>query len=259
MNTSRRRRVLLLLAVLSLPLGWLLTPASAPPLYDGVGFPDEPYRYVQPPLGYRHTAAPTAATKTARPDRGMSPEIDVATAEAGPQASVFLPDGSLTLAPGATAVTVSAAPLAPSVQPADGTVDGNLYRVTGTTPQGPATLSPRGRSLSAIQLRATSARQPGPVVELFSDGHWRQLQTARTGNDLYQSFVTGFGDYALVFLRHPPSPAASRSGAGGIGGAGLAAIVAGLLLILGALTLGGIRLTRLRAADAAANDLEEES
>ena len=54
--------VRMLVAAALLGLGWLLTPRTAPPLYDGVGFPDEPYRFVVAPAGApKTTKAPTVA------------------------------------------------------------------------------------------------------------------------------------------------------------------------------------------------------
>jgi hypothetical protein len=43
-------RARLLLALVALPLAWLLAPGAVP-LYDGINLPDEPYRYVVPPAG----------------------------------------------------------------------------------------------------------------------------------------------------------------------------------------------------------------
>ena len=52
---------------------------------------------------------------------------------------------------------------------------------------------------------ARSYRPPG--------GAWRQLHTARVGNDIYQAPLPGLGDYALVHLSRANGPA-PRAAAG---------------------------------------------
>ena len=49
----------LLASFVALLVAWLLAPAVVP-IYDGVSFPDEPYRYVQSPDG-KPTKPPTTA------------------------------------------------------------------------------------------------------------------------------------------------------------------------------------------------------
>ena len=61
---------------------------------------------------------------------GQSGLIAVATPELSPQAQVFATPGSLTLPTGATSIKVSIEPVQATVQPADGYIDGNVYRIS---------------------------------------------------------------------------------------------------------------------------------
>lgn len=220
-------------AVLLVALGRLLSP-TAVPVYDGVSAPDEPYRYVQPPRGAQATAAPTeglASTPVAagRSSYGMS----VTSAEQGPQFSLFVPPGALAAAAGP--VRVRAVPLAPSDQPVGARIDGNVYLVTLSAGGGPVTLTDQA-SLATLYLRATTARQPPPVMEHRSSrtDAWTALKTSRGGADVYVSSFVGAGEYALAFT--------TQAAHGG--GLGAPYVVLGVVLLLAVVVV----VVRLRAA-----------
>lgn len=190
-----RRR--LLAAVLLVGLGRLLSP-DAVPVYDGIGAPDEPYRYVAPPAGAKKTAPPTTARATSPVVGGVSTNgMTLATAESGPQLSLFVPPRAI--ATGGATLVVEAKPLAPADQPSGARIDGNVYDVT-MTGQGPVTLTPQA-ALATLYLRATSARQPPPTMEHRASAgeQWKALDTARGGQDVYVSDFKGPGQYALAF------------------------------------------------------------
>ena len=64
---------------------WLLAPAVTP-IYDGPGFPDEPYRYVQAPAGAKATKPPTTAKASVTVNsQGLSGAAYSNSAEQGPQ------------------------------------------------------------------------------------------------------------------------------------------------------------------------------
>ncbi|BEP15302.1 hypothetical protein acdb102_36130 [Acidothermaceae bacterium B102] len=178
---------------------------GAVPLFDGINFPDEPYRYVVPPAGYQKTPAPDHASGSAAvTGTTNSTTVYVNTDEQAPQINVVLPGGLLRVTSGATSVTVSAVPQAPDRQPSKGTIDGNVYRVTAIASAGIVTWSPPpgdAASASTMVLRATSARQPPPVFLYRAQPTlaWTVLPTAPTGNDVYRTQFAGFGDYALAF------------------------------------------------------------
>ncbi|MFL6139348.1 MAG: hypothetical protein ACJ74O_16305 [Frankiaceae bacterium] len=253
--TSRRpaaRRLGLLLAVLAgLALAWSAWPATVP-LYDGVGFPDEPYRFVDPPPGYQASAAPTTGTGSSAVSNGINLQSVVAqSAEQGPQVVVAIVPGDLHVPAGATKVTLRARPVGPDVQPAGGDIDGNLYRVSaGTDVAGTVTFQPSagatGSASSGITMRATAFREPGPVMVYrpAPGARWQPRPTERVGNDVYRTSFAGLGDYALAFGL--PQPGAGGSGGSG-GGLPLAwLLVAALAVALVALVVA-VRISRGRA------------
>ena len=234
MRDRLRRLRFWLVALLVVGLGALASPRVVP-LYDGVGFPDEPYRYVAPPPGTRPTAAATSASTTTPVVGGLSVDgLTLNTGETGPQLSLFLPLGALAAADGRLAVAV--APLAPTDQPAAATIDGNVYRVTLTASAGgPVTLT-AAASVGLLILRATTARQPGPVVHHRSGPGqpWTALPTERGGQDIYSAHLPGAGEYALAFLA---APAAGAGSGGGGGPPVLVVVLGGVLLVLAVVVL----------------------
>ena len=220
-----------------------LAPAAVP-IYDGIGNPDEPYRYVQPPANSKATKTPTTATVTV-PIHGGSSTADYAnTAENAPQLSLYLPLGTLQAPAGVSTVTVTATPTAPSAPlPTDGTIITNVYRITAVGDGKPVSVVGSGKREPTLQMRAPSSRQPGPVFEVRTSSGWQRQQTIRVGVDVYQSQVPTLGDWALVQLT---STSSSSSGPGinwGFLGGGIALlVVAGLIVVV-----------RVRRAGAAAS------
>ena len=194
----RRASTRLGAALLIVALGRLLSPAAVP-VYDGIGQPDEPYRYVTAPAGATKTAAPTTAKASSPVVGGTSSYgLSLATAEVGPQLSLYLPPKAL--GSGAGSLTVTATPMAPSDQPTGATIDGNVYDVAVST-GGPVTLTPQA-ALATLYLRATTARQPPPVMQYraTATAPWTSLRTSRGGTDVYVSTFPGPGFYALAFF-----------------------------------------------------------
>jgi hypothetical protein len=169
------------------------------PIYDGIGNPDEPYRYVNPPAGYRDTKPPTTATGTLKVSRGQSGSAQINSAEYGPQVALYVPVGAFAAAPDDASVSVTAAPVAPpDTLPKDGTIEGNVYRVTAVASDGAVDLIGFANQAPVLDLRAPTARQPAPVFEHFEDGKWTSYQTSRIGNDIYRTRMDALGDWALV-------------------------------------------------------------
>jgi hypothetical protein len=209
------RARLLLACLVLLSVAWLVTPqSSTPPLYDGVGFPDQPYRYLVPPPGYATKDAPTVAEDDEIVFHGTVSDLLPVSEESGSQAQMEIPAARLVMPAGTTQVFAKATPVPPGSDPGDGTVWGNVYRLTITSDRGPVGLSGAASSASEVILRAPTAAQPGPTMEYRPPGgSWQQLHTVRAGNDIYQSPLPGLGDYALVRLALP-SQAAPRAGVG---------------------------------------------
>jgi hypothetical protein len=192
---------------------WLAAPPGVP-LYDGIGFPDEPYRFVAPPPGAPHTAPPTTARGRARAGGGTNIDLeDITSAEQGPQIEVAVEPGTLDANPNTIEFQLTATPVAATAGSAEsgsasqspGTgeprFDGNVYRVTATAfPTGPVGTRPDG--VGYVVMRATTGRQPGPtfVYRAKPTATWRPVRTERIGVDIYQTRLVGLGDYALAHL-----------------------------------------------------------
>ncbi|RZU49979.1 hypothetical protein EV385_1738 [Krasilnikovia cinnamomea] len=269
--------------VVALGFAWVLTPAGVP-LYDGLGFPDEPYRFVDPPPGSVATAPPTTATGSVAATGGANREaVRIASAEVGPQVVVSVPTGDLLGPPAATRLTLTARPVAPDRAPPTGVIDGNVYRVSAAADRsGPVRLRVTDPNfLPGIDLRstvATSARVTAVYRERPAAA-WRALEAFQIGNDIYEVVMPGLGDFALVLPSAAP-PAAGPPGTGPSGagppGSGPAATagrasagpsaagpparpaaghpvrqligLAAVLLVLGA-CIAGLRLVRARGRD----------
>jgi hypothetical protein len=174
----------------ALILAWAVFLPRPAALYDGLGFPDEPYRFVHPPAGYRHTLPPSTARGQVA-DSGRS--LSLMTAEQGPQVSLRLAAGSLGVA-NATAV-VSIDPVgAPIAAVPAGYIVSNVYRISASAPL-------VGRTDSTIQMRAPTAGQPGPGFEVLTSTGWQTRSTDRVGNDIYQARFDRLGDWALIQTR----------------------------------------------------------
>jgi hypothetical protein len=250
MSRARRWAVT---AVAALAAAWVAAPAAVP-LYDGPGFPDEPYRYVSPPPGYRTTPAATDAQQTLQVRGGLSTAGFVNSAERGPQISVYIPPTGLQPPAGATTITVSATPLAPSSPlPTDGKIVGNIYKFAATSAQGAVQIVGHDNtSTPVIQMRSPSSQAPYPVFEYLSSNGWKSVgsfkvagkpvQTLRVGQDIFQTFAPAFGDYALVVLNKQAS-----SGGGG-GGVNWGLLGPGVGILAAVALIAPIRIARSRRA-----------
>ena len=197
----------LLVALALLAAGWLLTPAGpTPPLYDGVAYPDEPYRYVDPPHGAPTTKPPGEGTDTVSIVAGRSQAAFAGSSEQLPQVQVTIGAGLLTAPAGARLVHVLVQPHAPTSQPPDARIWGNVYRLTATSDHGPAQFRADTSGVSSIILRAPVGPKPKPVMEYNDGSRWRRLPIAATGNDLYTAPLAGPGEYAVATLPGQPQP-----------------------------------------------------
>jgi hypothetical protein len=245
---SGTRGWLTALLVAAFLLAWVL-PGRPVPIYDGVGAPDEPYRYVNVPPGVAiRTAAPTAAKVTVPTDHGVASVIQLATAEQGPQAEVDITDQGLTVAATGPAPSVAATltPVAPDSGKATPQIDGNVYRLNWSA--GHSTVRYTNEGSDLFYLRATVGPPPRAVfLYRRNPGEsWRALDTELAGADVYSALVQGPGDYALTRRPFPAAGAAARSGQRPAVPAGLAIVLVLIALMVGAVL--GIRLLRLSAS-----------
>jgi hypothetical protein len=198
----------------------LLLPA-APPLYDGI-VPIEPYLWLDPPAGDPGGAKGATAQLTDR--SGKSPLVAVATPELEPQAQIFAPPVGLTIPPGGRTIKVTIEPVPSEGTPADGHIDGNVYRITVADENGTALTAPASARVSVV-MRATDPAQAEATIARFSAGIWQPLKTSPSGfGGSFVSVVTGFGDFAVITPGPGPSLAASAasSASSGVATAGAA-------------------------------------
>jgi hypothetical protein len=205
---SRLGPIVLAAGLVAIALGQLVRPVAAPPLYDGVVVV-EPYRFLDPaPPGQKGGAK--GATATVAVKDGANPLVAIATPEQPPQAQVFAPPSSLTLAPGATTLGLSIQPVAVEGTPADGHIVGNVYRILIADQNGTPVSAPASALVSVV------IRGPGTIAdattEQFIDGAWKPLKTSPAGfASTFLAVVTTFGDFALVAPGPGPSTAASAA------------------------------------------------
>jgi hypothetical protein len=198
--------------------GLLLSP-SAVPVYDGVGAPDEPYRYV----GRSNAAVPASATT--KVSAGQTGSLLVKSVEQGPQVLLDLAPGAFSAT--SASVTVTATPLAGDGEVVEqGTIDGNVYRLSATPG---ATLTP-DRALGFLFLRAAVMTSPDPVVvhRATPTGAWTSVRTVRAGQDILSTPFRELGDYAVVRL--PGAKPLSTSS--GLSTGRLALLVGGVVILL---------------------------
>jgi hypothetical protein len=231
-------------------VAWIVAPAGPrPPLYDGIGFPDEPYRYVDPPAGTKPTQPPTGAVDIQPVNTAV---LTVVSQEQGPQVQAQIPTTSLTLPPGATRISARFEPLGPTPPlPPDGTIWGNVYRLTLTSAEGPVGIKNASNSdhVGYIDLRAPTADQPAPVIEAYVLSAWHRLPTNRDGNDIYGAKLIGVGDYAVVRLTHPDAASQSESNTADHLFGPVVLIILGVLMLI-AIAILAIRYARRSAHQA---------
>ena len=235
--TVQQRRRWLLVAAMAVVLAWVVAPAVTP-IYDGIGNPDEPYRWVKPPASAKTTQTPTSAEKVVAVTNGFSTAQFANTGESGPQLSLYLPPKALQVPTGATSITVEAKPLAPTAPlPTDGKILTNVYHLTATAGSQSVSVIGKGASEPSLQMRAPSGQQPGPVFEHRTTTGWQRTRTIRVGVDVYQTQAPVLGDWALVQLT------ASKSGGGG-SGIKWGLLVPGIALLVIAILVLAVRLRR---------------
>lgn len=177
----------------------LLAGRGGTPLYDGIGFPDEPYRYVHPPHGYSQRYAPTSARVPVPLTSGTNPhEGLVSSGESGPQVGIYLPPRALVADSALTTVVVTARPIGGGRPPADGVVNSNVYAVAVNPPA--ATVRPGLGTNANVSLRQAASEPVVPVMEFRSTEHdaWQRVKTVQIGRDIYLGPWSGSGEYVLV-------------------------------------------------------------
>jgi hypothetical protein len=204
---ARSGRFRLLAATAALVTAWLVTP-HAVPLYDALGIPDEPYRYVSPPPGYQLTPPPSSVSFDLPATDGTNTGGVLAqTREQTSQAGVFIIPRSLTGPASTKTFKISITAEAPDGSTPNGPVDGNVYKVELFADGSPtATLNPADTGNMPYVQRATSTTIA--AATLFyrpAGGTWKEIPDTKGGSDSFQGYFAGAGEYALVVAKAPAS------------------------------------------------------
>jgi len=184
---------------------------AAPPIYDGIIPPPEPYRWESPPPNL------AAGNKPPQPGETTLPVQNGQVAGGGVQTDdnqvvIYFGPGAFKAPAGATGVKCTITPEPnPPAPPAGIDIRGNVYRIAcvGDPGGGPVTV------VSAYHL--TMRFPPGAFKEIQYDDRtgWRPLTTLiAPGGDPYASVnALGFGEYAAT----APTGAAGPSGFSDLG------------------------------------------
>jgi hypothetical protein len=202
MSPNKRSYALLLFSAIGIVIISLLS-SHIVPLYDGVGFPDKPYRYVNPPSSAQKSSlSPSPAETVATITQGTNQaDFSLASREQGPQVSFYIYQKSLITDPSIKTVGFKATPMAPdNNKPKNGQIAGNFYRFGAINPKSTIGFAPNENMAGYVDLRLPQGFSTTATVIYRSDAKskWDKVDTKRVGNDIYEAHIRGFGDYALV-------------------------------------------------------------
>ncbi|HWZ65778.1 MAG TPA: hypothetical protein VNX65_03195 [Patescibacteria group bacterium] len=201
------RKLLTLSGLAVLLVSFTQTPVV--PLYDGVGFPDEPYRYVIPPPDLPPTDKPTDASGSSTVQAGLNSQLLFpSSGEQGPQVFLYVPQHALSTQASAQSITLYARPHAPTIQPSNAKIAGNVYNLGAKNDSGGLVVTNGPTPFGTISLRSPQNAPTKPTIfYLASPNTWRPLETRQIGTDVYQADIIGLGDYALATIGdNKPAP-----------------------------------------------------
>jgi len=199
-----RRAGLVALALGLTAAGLLHGRSGAPPVYDGIIVPPEPYRWESPPPNLK------AGNKPPLPGESTLPVLNGQVAGGGvqtgdSQAVIYFGPGAFKVPAGVQSVKCTITPESNAPAPPAGVqIRGNVYRIgcVGQPGAVPVTVA----STFHLEMRFP----PGAFKQLdYDDGSgWRALTTLRApGGDPYAGAnAPGFGDYAATAPTGAPGP-----------------------------------------------------
>ncbi len=211
------------ICVLAVIIAQLISPSTTPPLYDGVGFPDEPYRWVSPPPDAPKTAPPTVASlQVTTGADGLSAASRGFSAEQGPQVAIAIAQGALRAGP-SDQITIEAQPQAAPAAPDGVSVVSDLYHLKVTARSGAAVTLQSGATL-LVNLRAGAATDLRVLVATWDGRTWTEVGTTQVGTEIYAASLVGLSDFALFRLQPGVAPTLASSiappNAGSLGAGG---------------------------------------
>lgn len=190
------RRAGLAALALGLVAAALLHGGGAPPVFDGIIVPPEPYRWENPPANLKAGNKPPLSGETTLPvSNGQVPGGGVQTGDS--QVIIFFGPGTFKVPSGTTSTKCTIQP-DPNPPPAPPGVDlrGNVYGINCIAQPG------GGAVTAASTFHLTLRFPPGAFKEIqhYDGNAWRALTTLRApGGDPYASVnAPGFGEYAAT-------------------------------------------------------------
>jgi hypothetical protein len=172
------------------------------PIYDGIGAPDEQYRYSKPPSSQKTATLPPSPAEVSVEIKDSTNQSDfgLASKEQGPQVNIYVYRLAVNAPATNTKITFKAAPKVPeSTQTPKGNIAGNAYHLSVADNSGAVTFSSNNKK-GYIDLRIPQGYY-APATMVFRKNQsekWQPLKTSRVGNDIYEASIVEFGDYALV-------------------------------------------------------------
>lgn len=177
---------------------------GAPPVYDGIIVPPEPYRWVSPPPNLAAGNKPPLSGEATLPV--LNGQVSGGGIQTGDnQVVMYFGPGAFKPPAGATSVKCSIVPDPnPPAPPAGVEIRGNVYRVTCVGEPGGAP----GTIVSPYHLTMRFPDGPFKEIHFYDGSAWRALPTLRTPvGDPYASVnAPAFGEYAAT------APAGAQSG-----------------------------------------------
>lgn len=234
--TASRPVRLVVIGLAVLGLGWLFAPRFALPVYDGLGFPDEPYRFVVRPSDAQTTKKPTTATNVIHVTKGLAGAGVLNSAEQAPQVSVLIPAGRLHAPTGTKQFTLAATPAKPIAVPHGSYLWSNVYDIGAVDTQ--VSLKD-GSPPATITLRAASAQRPLPKIEYYANGGWTAVNTIAVGRDIYQANLPALGAYAVVGTA--PLVVGAKAATTSASRTGVIIFVAAILVVIALIVIGVLR------------------
>ena len=213
------------------------------PLYDGVGFPDQPYQFM-------NGSNPPSPVEQTVPVRDLDQyTTTLQSLESGPQVQVFFDAGSITLPGGAPDVSLEAKPEAPTSQPTSGALAGNVYLLTVVSTPGPPKITNSRAKVFMRLPQNTTSKTPVVMVHRAAGGQWGTLTTTKTGSDVYEAQFSGVGEYALAINLAAAPPSSSAHSANKPSAAGLPLLLVAIMVGLIAISILVIRLASAKPHD----------